>query len=39
MSKWIELNNGDLVNLDRASCINKYKGKLVGNQYYSIIYS
>ena len=39
MANWIELNNGDLVNLDRTFCINKYEEiSSSGNRYYTIIY-
>lgn len=38
MAKWIELNSGRLLNLDRVGDIAKFQYTLYGKLYYSIIY-
>ncbi len=38
MSKWIEIQNGNLVNLDNVSNINKYQTKRRDKNAYSIIF-
>lgn len=38
MSKWIELDNGSLVNLDNVSNINKYQIRKWDKDIYSIIF-
>lgn len=38
MAKWIELNNGWLVNLDNVSNINKYQTKQWDKNVYTIVF-